>query len=422
MTVPQRPLLRSLEMFPIRSGRERLHVLRDPEGFAKMVALPDEAALVALLMDGRRTVREIQAAFAEQVGARVAAAHIEAVAEKLERAYLLHGPRFERYRRRKLKDFLAAPVRPAAHAGGAYAEKADELFDELGEIFAEGRSAGSASRNGRAAHPAVLGGLLSPHIDPRRGGAAFAAAYRCLADASQADVFVVFGTAHQAMRQLFSVTRKDFATPLGLVPTDQKFIDRLAGHLESSVAGRTLDLFADELSHRLEHSIEFQALMLQYVLGINRTIRIVPILVGSFYEFIVDGMLPDESPEVQAMLAALRAAEEACAGRVCYVSGADLAHIGQRFGDEERLGPERLAQLTAEDRKLLERVAHGDPNGMFSCVAAVNDANRICGLAPTYMLLAAIAPSRGELLRYDQAAEPDGTACVSFAAAALYRE
>jgi len=233
-------------------------------------------------------------------------------------------------------------------------------------------------------------------------------------------VFVIFGTAHQPMGQLFSVTRKDYSTPLGTVKTDQRFIDVLQRELGSSVTGRRLDLFADESAHRLEHSIEFQAVWLQYAIGVHRPIQIVPILVGSFHDFILEGVTPDESPEIQAMLAALRKAEGRRPDRVCYISGADLAHIGRRFGDTERLGREQLDRLAADDRKLLAHACQGNANAFFRYVARQSDRNRICGLSPTYMLLSAIAPCRGKLLRYDQAVEPDGTACVSFASLALY--
>jgi len=235
-------------------------------------------------------------------------------------------------------------------------------------------------------------------------------------------VFVVFGTAHQPMRQLFSVTRKDFATPLGQVATDQAFIDRLVAELGSSVAGRQVDLFADELAHRTEHSIEFQVLWLQYLLGSERPVRIVPILVGSFFDLMLEQSLPDETPEVQSMLAALRAVEQSTADRVFYIAGADLAHIGQRFGDEELLTSARLADLAADDRKMLAHACRGDANAFFRHVARQDDCNRICGLSPTYMLLSILAPCRGKLLRYDQAVEPDHTSCVSFASLALYGE
>lgn len=412
-------MLRSLEMFPVGAGREQLHVLRDPEGFGKMLALPDGAALVALLMDGRHTLAEIQAAFSQRVGAKVGLAELQAIVRKLDEAYLLHGQRFERHRRRKLKDYAEATVRPAAHAGGGYAEQAEELCQQLADMLQGDEGPGRTRRNG-VSRGQTLRGIVSPHIDMNRGGPLFAWAYQRLAQDSVADVFVIFGTAHQPMRQLFSVTRKDFATPLGTVATDQRFIDLLAAEVGSSVAGRRLDLFADELAHRQEHSIEFQAVWLQYMFGAERAVRIVPILVGSFYELMLEGTPPDESPEVQAMLAALRKVEQSYKGRVCYISGADLAHIGQRFGDDELLEEKRLDALATDDRRMLAHACRGDANAFFRHVARQSDCNRICGLSPTYMLLSAVAPCRGKLLRYDQAVDPDGTSCVSFASMAVY--
>jgi len=53
-------------------------------------------------------------------------------------------------------------------------------------------------------------------------------------------------------------------------------------------------------------------------------------------------------------------------------------------------------------------------------IAAVQDRNRICGLAPTYTMLQAMQPARGEILKYDQAVATDRTSCVSFASVAFY--
>jgi AmmeMemoRadiSam system protein B len=396
-----------------------MHVLRDPEGVGRTVALPDGAALLALLMDGRHTLAEIQEAFAQRVGVRVERAEVEGVVRKLDDAYLLHGLRFERYRRRKLKEYTAAHIRPASHAGASYPDASDELREQLAGLIASDAGPG-VTRRKATPRGQVLRGIVSPHIDLARGGPLYAWAYQRLAQESDADVFVIFGTAHQPMRQTFSVTRKDFATPLGLATTDQAFIDRLVAELGSSVAGRQVDLFADELAHRTEHSIEFQVLWLQYLLGIERPVRIVPILVGSFFDLMLEDSSPDDSPEVLSMLAALRAVEQSTADRVFYIAGADLAHIGQRFGDEELLTPERLADLAADDRKLLAHACRGDANAFFRHTARQGDRNRICGLSPTYMLLSLLAPCRGKLLRYDQAVEPDGTSCVSFASMAMY--
>ena len=231
---------------------------------------------------------------------------------------------------------------------------------------------------------------------------------------------MIFGTAHTPLNQWFSVMRKDFETPLGDVHTDRSHIASIERHLGSSVAGQQVELFGDEIAHRIEHSIEFQAVFLRYALG-DRPFTIVPILVSSFHEFITDHQQPDQAPEVQAFLAALRAAEADRPGRVCYISGADMAHLGQRFGDEELLGRKRLRTQRQDDLRLLKHASAGDSQAWFDHVARQGDANRICGLSPTYVLLEAVRPSRGELLRYDQAVEPDGTSCVSFASMAFWR-
>ena len=141
-------------------------------------------------------------------------------------------------------------------------------------------------------------GILSPHIDFQRGGQVYSWSYRELVEHSHADTFVVLGVAHQYCRRRFALTCKDFETPLGVVATDRSYVDQI-----TSLAGR--DLFEDELSHRTEHSIEFQVVFLQYVLGGRRDFRIVPILVGSFHDLMERGVDPIDDPEVSRFVHAL---------------------------------------------------------------------------------------------------------------------
>ncbi len=149
------------------------------------------------------------------------------------------------------------------------------------------------------------------------------------------------------MRNLYALTKKDFDTPLGLVETDRPFVARVASRMSATPAGKELNLYADELAHRQEHSIEFQAVFLQYLLGGKRPFKIVPILVGSFHEFLEQNVSPSASPEVSALVEAVRTTAAEHGGRVCYVSSGDLAHIGQRFGDPAFLDAARLEQQAA---------------------------------------------------------------------------
>src|SRR5262249_59005270 len=109
------------------------------------------------------------------------------------------------------------------------------------------------------------------------------------------------GGEHQSDRNRIALTRRDYETALGLVKTDRTYGDRIA-----ALAGQ--DLFEDELSHRMEHSIEFQVVFLQYLLGDRREFSIVPILVGSFHDLMDAGTDPIESDDVRRFVEAVRAA------------------------------------------------------------------------------------------------------------------
>ena len=85
--------------------------------------------------------------------------------------------------------------------------------------------------------------------------------------------------------------------------------------------------------HRAEHSIEFQVVFLQYVLGKERSFSIVPILVGSFQDLLERGIDPIDDPEVRRFVEALRLAEAASGKNVAYIGGIDLCHVGPEFGD-----------------------------------------------------------------------------------------
>ena len=430
MSIPIKPRIRSLEMFPYGAEGEGNFVLRDPRGFARTVVLPPAAAILVSFMNGRRTLDEIRIEFQRSVGQRIDIAEIEKLVAQLDELFFLDSLRFATHELREAEDYMELTVRPAAHAGGAYHDEPTKLRAQLGDLFTreggpgllpwEGLKSPSPNlpreyRGERHIVESSLCGVMSPHIDFHRGGSSFAWAYDRVITDSQSKLFIILGTAHTPLKSFYSVSRKDFDTPLGTARTDRNFVDSLAKRL-----GNPDTIFRDELPHRYEHSIEFQTLMLQYVLGDRRDYRIVPILVGSFHTFVQHGRLPKESPAVAEFITALREAAVESGEEVCFVGGVDMAHIGQQFGDPELLGDERLKSQWTDDQNLLTKACAGDAVAWFSHVAEQGDANRICGLAPMYTLLETVQPKRGELLKYDQAVAPDRTSCVSFASVAFY--
>jgi len=416
----QPPRLRRVDCFPVsQPGGEVVFALRDPEGFAQPIVVPYPAAVLAALMDGSRTPAQLQADFQQRTGQAVAPDDINGLIQSLDDRWYLDNERFRARWKREIEIYLNSPLRPAAHAGKAYAAEPDTLRAQFDALFTSENGPGAPNFNA-AKGSSRLRAIMAPHIDFHRGGPTFAWAYKRLVEESTADVFVILGTAHNPTNSLFSVTKKDFATPLGTVETDRTLISRLAAALKTSPAGGEVNLFADELAHRQEHSIEFQAVFLQYLLGGRRPFKILPILVGSFHPFIAAQTSPADSPAVKAFVESLRQVAAALGERVCFINGSDLAHIGQRYGDRAFLDAQRLNVQAQDDRGLLDAAAASDAEQFYRHVAVHKDRNRICGLSPTYTMLETLGPTRGELLRYDQAVELDGTACVSFASMAFY--
>lgn len=409
MATLERPKLRPVSAKKAEHQGRAVVAIDDPLGVAEPIAFPVDGLIHWVLrhFDGRSTLDQIQARVQKDTGHLVAKAELLDLVERLDRSLMLDGPSFAAHR----AAYRAQDVRPAALAGRSYSGTARSLRAELGRYFADARGAGMPAE---AADPpeGTLRGILSPHIDFGRGGTAYTWAYKELVERSDADTFVILGVAHQPCAHRFALTRKDFETPLGLARTDRAFVDRVA-----ALAGG--HLFDDELAHRAEHSIEFQVVFLQYLLGGRRDFSIVPILVGSFHDLMERGVDPISDPEVRRVVEALKAAEAASPGRVAYIGGIDLGHVGPEFGDRESVSDATLGHLRRSDEAMLAKASAGDAAGWFAEAAGVGNRWRVCGLAATYTMLQAMGPARGDLLRYDQAVSADRSCCVSFASLAF---
>lgn len=399
------PRLRPVEAFPVEHEGEKFIALRDPAGYAtSVVMLPGGVVEIVALFDGSRSVVDIQAELMRRHGEIVPRAQLEELVGGLDEHGFMESPRFGERRAAIDAEFLAAPVRPASHAGGAYADEPDELRRAMDGFFT------APDGPGPIAWPAAPGGALvgaiAPHIDYHRGGPAYAWAYRELAERCDGDLFVIFGTCHAGMRDPFALTRKDYATPLGAAAVDRDFVERVARS-----AGP--DCFGSELAHRGEHSIEFQAVFLRYLYGGRRDFTVVPILASFAHEALARGRGVEDDARVPRFLDAVSDAIAASGRRVVVIAGADLAHVGPRFGDAEAVSADELGRIEREDREMLGAVETGDAHAFFDAVARDGDRRRICGYSPIYAMLRVLGRGRGRLHRYGQ--WPDPQAVVSFA-------
>ena len=400
------PRLRPLEVTHLPEEEGNSFLLRDPKGYADDELILSEGALfVAAYLDGEHDLAQLQAGFRERYGHEPAPADIESLVRRLDEAGMLESEAFRERRDRAHEAFLSAPVRPPAHSGAAYPADPKEAQEKVESFRQE-----SADLEEEGDRPAgTLRALVAPHVDLRVGGACSALAYRLLEEAPQVKTVVVLGTAHACPHPAWIVLEKPYDTPLGPVPVDEKACRRLA--LASPSTAEELYL------HRREHSVEFQALFLAALRRAGRDIRIVPVLCGSLRG--EDGEAEVPSPDADPFLVTLRELVEERGEEIVVAAGADLAHVGPRFGDKGALSEEGLAFLESQDRRTLDAVSDGDAAGFYRSVMEDGDSRRICGLSPIYALLTAVPGARGKVLCYEQANDPTGT--VSYASMGLWR-
>jgi AmmeMemoRadiSam system protein B len=411
VTDPANPRLRALEAFPVQHEGQQCIALRDPAGFTDQIAvLPPLMLDLVSLFDGEHSIAQIQDVMRRRHGEAPTADQIAAVVDRFDRAGFLDSERFAARRLALEDEFRRSPVRPASHAGGAYAGEPAELTAQIDAFFTAPDGPGHPESAATASAPsgsAGLSALIAPHIDFHRGGPTYGWAYKEILDRSDADLYVILGTCHAGMPDPFSVTLKPYDTPLGPVPVDRDFYEALAAR-----AGQ--DLLASEPAHRREHSIEFQTVMLQYLLGRRRPFTILPVLASYLHEAVWRRSRPESDARVPRFVDALRDTIASSSRRVCLIAGVDLAHVGPRFGDTEPNTAGSLAAVEEADRRMLESVVAADAGGFFASVAADRDARRICGLSPIYTLLRLLPGSSGRLLRYTQWPDPEGA--VTFCA------
>jgi len=405
------PRLRYIQAVPFEDeGRTRI-AIHDPLGFAQTsLYLPYHIYFVISHFDGQHSLVDIQEAFAKQFGQVLPREQLNSLIAQLDEYYYLDSERFAALQNEIYAAFQRSSVREMAHADTCYSSQPGEFREQTDALFRSPDGPGLPS-DGQSSLPPVRG-LIVPHIDLRVGGAAYAWGYKELAERCDADLFILLGTSHYGAQDLFVACEKDYNTPLGPVKTDREFIRVLQQNCGE-------DLLASELIHRTEHSLEFQTLFLQYVLGQRREFTVVPILVTSFHHMILTKTPPAETQRVAAFIDALRATIAQSGKRVCFVAGVDFAHVGQKFGDQGPLTQDFLNWVESEDQRLIQALENLDHASFFAEIATNGDQRRVCGFAPMYTFLHLVEATQGKLLKYAYA-ETAPHSAVSFASLAFY--
>ncbi|MCB0324679.1 MAG: AmmeMemoRadiSam system protein B [Bdellovibrionales bacterium] len=417
INLEDKPKLRwPLDVQYFEAQGRRFAAFRDGQGVARdPLVLPVELLPIVSRLDGETMLAEI---LREGAPWGVTEALLAELVRDLDELSYLDTPGTRAAWELLKQQYRASPVREAAHAGRVYPADPKELEAAISRYLSKAGTAKSA-----APHGSRVAALMCPHIDYHRGWQTYSAVHEALSRAEVPDIIIMLGTAHQAADGIFHLTRKRFVTPFGAVDAARDVIEQIAARF-----GETR-LFAEEILHRTEHSLELQLPFLQHCYRKARMPLLVPVLVGSFHRFFLEGRSPIEDGEVRDFVGALAEAlvELRRTGvKVLLYGGVDLAHIGRFFGDSGSVSRERLGEIEASDRVLLECVVAGDEQALFEHLAQDHDARRICGYPSLYTMLAAARRAQwrlaGRCLEYRQAFDAASDCLVTFAGAVWTNE
>jgi AmmeMemoRadiSam system protein B len=201
-----------------------------------------------------------------------------------------------------------------------------------------------------------------------------------------------------------TLTHQNYATPFGVLPTEQEVVQDLVNTIGEEEA------LCHELYHRGEHSIELAATWLHYIRD-EQPCELVPILCGTFEQFVGEEVGPKDPIQIDEMINALRSALKK--HNAIFLAAGDLSHVGPAFGGYP-VDLAGRARLGSADEVLLDLICAGETDGFFEAIRNVGDINNVCGMAPIYLTMRALSPVKGTKVAYDRCpADEQGTSWVS---------
>jgi len=328
------PRVRWIEAHPFKNEGREMVLLNDVEGIMEnSLIVSQDILFIVSLMDGSRSLRDIQAEYMRTCGELLYMERLEEIVAAMDQSYLLFNENYRSHLAHLKMEYENTSVRKPALAGRSYPANRMDLLVALDEMF---KAAPEKKNHGE------LAAILAPHIDYTRGINVYQQVYPYLRHTSK-PLVVVFGTCHHMTEKIWNISLKDFETPLDIAPVTQE--------LRSLVLHN--DMLRDyiiEWPHRKEHSIELQIPLIQF--NMLNDFEILPILTGSMHEYI-EGVRDTNDDTLTGLADNLRDVLKAYGKPYIIIAGADLAHIGAQFGDPYPLDSFALARSKPKTKRYL---------------------------------------------------------------------
>ncbi|MGV8141579.1 MAG: AmmeMemoRadiSam system protein B [Candidatus Woesearchaeota archaeon] len=269
-------------------------------------------------------------------------------------------------------------VRKALYAGQFYEKDEYALDKQITECFEGKNGPGALPLNKRSG---TIKAIIAPHAGYIYSGPCAAWAYKEVAEAEYADVYVILGPNHAGTGNALSM--QGYETPFGVARVDQEFAKAL---LEKNT-----ELKEDDEAHMQEHSIEVQIPFLQFATKDNmHGLKIVPIILSDI-DYAKLGLDLKETIIESGK-------------KVVIIVSSDFTHYGHNYhyipfsGDVKK-------NLYDMDGKYLDTIKNLDANGFLGLIDEKQ--GTVCGAFPIAVLLKSLKDAKVELLHYYTSADLD---------------
>jgi AmmeMemoRadiSam system protein B len=267
----------------------------------------------------------------------------------------------------------------AQFAGQFYADKDFELEKQITECFEDKNGPGDLPLSKRTNK---IKAIIAPHAGYQFSGPAAAWAYKEIAEAEFADIYIIIGPSHSDSVNVISA--HGYETPLGLARTDQEFAKML---LEKND-----ELKDDDNGFENEHSVEVQVPFLQFVTKDKmHELKILPMLLSS-------------NIDIAKLALDLKDTIVESGKKVIFIISSDFTHYGRNY-HHIPFSSDVKKNIYETDRKAIEFIEKNDVDGWLAYVQ--ENLMTICGFIPIAVLLKTIKLGNVRLEHYYTSADLD---------------
>lgn len=267
-------------------------------------------------------------------------------------------------------------VRKAVYAGQFYESNEQLLDKQITECFEGKNGPGSLPLSKRSKQ---IQAVIAPHAGYVYSGPCAAWAYKEIAEAEFADVYIIIGPNHSGTGNAISM--QGYETPFGLARVDQDFA--------KLILEKNDELKINEEAHAQEHSIEVQIPFLQFATKDKmHELKIVPIILNDI-DYAKLGLDLKETIIESGK-------------KVVIIISSDFTHYGHNY-HYVPFSKDVKKNIYEQDQKAITFIESLNADGLLGYIDETH--GTICGAFPIAVLLKSLKHSKVELLQFYTSAD-----------------